>query len=113
MSYYYDINNPCCKIVGASCRIIAIIAIYELVNYAWAGMGSAFGPLVITALYSKKVNKYGAIAGIITGSLVSGVWYLFNTGVPPLIPGFILSHFAIYLVSCLTANRGEQKGLIG
>lgn len=79
--------------------------IYELVLYAWSGMGSAFGPLVISALYSNKVNKYGAISGIITGSLVSGIWYIFGTGVPPLIPGFIASYIAIYLISYLTKNK--------
>lgn len=84
--------------------------IYELVLYAWSGMGSAFGPLVISTLYSKKVNKYGAIAGIVTGSLVSGIWYSvtwlgLNAIVPPLIPGFIASYLAIYLVYYLTQSK--------
>lgn len=95
--------------------IISIIAIfiafdgsktiYELVNYAWSGMGSAFGPLVITALYSNKVNRYGALAGIITGSVVSGAWYMLDIAVAPLIPGFISSYVAIYVVSYLTKNK--------
>jgi len=76
--------------------------IYNLVNYAWSGMGSAFGPLVIASLYSSKVNKYGALAGIVTGSLVSGIFPYLNVGLSPLIPGFIASSIAIYLVSFLT-----------
>ncbi|MFC1842996.1 sodium/proline symporter, partial [Candidatus Dependentiae bacterium] len=79
--------------------------IYDLVNYAWSGMGSAFGPLVIASLYSKKVNKYGAMAGIITGSVVSGAWYLLKIPLAPLIPGFIASAIAIYLVSYVTRNK--------
>jgi Na+/proline symporter len=82
--------------------------INELVLYAWSGMGSAFGPLVITTLYSKTVNKYGAIAGIVTGSLVSGIWYIFDTGVPALIPAFIAGFIAIYLVSYLTRKNIKQ-----
>ena len=76
--------------------------IYNLVNYAWSGMGSAFGPLVIASLYSKNINKQGALAGIMTGSLVSGIFPYLKTGFSPLIPGFIASYIAIYLVSFLT-----------
>lgn len=80
--------------------------IYDLVNYAWSGMGSAFGPLVLTTLYSKVVTKQGAIAGIIVGSLVSGAWYSFGlANIPPLIPGFALSYIAIYIVSYLTRKN--------
>lgn len=100
------------RIFAISVSVVALLialddskTIYELVLYAWSGMGSAFGPLVITTLYSKNINKYGAIAGIITGSLVSGAWYIFGTGLPPLIPGFIASYIAIYLVSYLTCNK--------
>jgi len=79
--------------------------IYNLVNYAWAGMGSAFGPLVITSLYSKKINRNGAIAGIVTGAVISGIWPHFNASIPPLIPGFIASTIAIYVISYLTNHR--------
>jgi len=99
----------------AVCMVAIFIAlddsktIYDLVNYAWAGMGSAFGPLTIASLYSKKVNKYGAIAGIITGATVSGAWYILDNilkiGLVPLIPGFISSALAIYLVSHITRKK--------
>jgi len=98
-----------------ACTVAVFIAfddsktIYDLVNYAWAGMGSAFGPLTIAALYSKKVNKYGAIAGIVTGAIVSGAWYILDNlleiGLAPLIPGFISSAVAICLVSYFTRAK--------
>lgn len=83
--------------------------ILEAVLYAWSGLGSAFGPLVLMSLYSKNANKYGAIAGVLTGGLVAGFWgtinpYLTDMVIPSMIPGFMISLFSIYFVSQLTRN---------
>jgi len=85
------------------------ITIYSLIKYAWAGMGSAFGPLVVATLYSKKTNKYGAIAGILTGSAVAAIFPSINPNIPELIPGFICSYIAIYIVSLLTRKHKITK----
>ena len=77
-------------------------SIYYLVNYAWSGLGSAFGPLVLTSLYSKNITAQGALSGLIVGALVSGIWPYFNTTILPLLPGFFCSLLAIYLVSTIT-----------
>ncbi len=82
--------------------------IYSLVLYAWSGLGSSFGPLVLMSLYSKSVNKYGAWAGILVGGVLSATWPYFNHllgwTLPPLIPGFAGGLFAIAAVSCLTST---------
>jgi len=74
------------------------------VFYAWSGLGCTFGPLVITSLYSKGVNRYGAIAGLCVGGLIGGTWssinpYLIDFPIPPLVPGFFLAIITILLVS--------------
>jgi len=74
--------------------------IYNLVNYAWSGLGSAFGPLVITSLYGKNITGQGAIAGILAGACVSGLWPYDL----PLVPGFFASLLAICTISFLTAE---------
>lgn len=89
-----------------------ISTIYSLVFFAWAGLGSSFGPLLIFSLYSKFANKYGAWAGIITGGVISLVWPLVDRNLtfdlPTLIPGFFLSSLAIILVSYFTRHHHEQ-----
>jgi sodium/proline symporter len=77
--------------------------IYLLVQYAWSGLGASFGPLLLLCLYSKKVTKQGAWAGILTGGLIAAIWPSFSS-VPPLIPGFFGSFLAILLTSRLTRS---------
>lgn len=85
-----------------------ISSIYSLVQYAWSGLGAAFGPLLLLSLYSKKINRFGAWAGILSGGLLSGIWPYFNKvlhiDIPSLLPGFFVSLFLILLVSRLTTR---------
>ena len=83
-----------------------ISSIYKLVFFAWTGLGCSFGPLVILSLFSDKINKYGAIVGILFGGSVALTWPYFNTffsiDIPAMIPGFLLSLLVIYAVSIAT-----------
>jgi len=76
-------------------------SIFSLVEYAFFGLGSSFGPLLIVSLYSKRVDRRGAFAGILTGGTVAAVWPMVNAhlplSVPTLIPAFCLSMAAIFL----------------
>jgi sodium/proline symporter len=77
--------------------------IYGLVHYAWSGLGSAFGPLVITALYdNKNITRQGALAGLIVGGTTAALWPYANICISPLIPGFAFNILALYGISFLT-----------
>lgn len=82
-------------------------SILDSVYYAWTGLGCAFGPLMLMSLYYKNATRYGAIAGILTGGIFAGIWHRLNPHfidypVPAMIPGFIISGLAIYMISELT-----------
>src|SRR5699024_11539898 len=55
--------------------IAAIIAmnpensVLELVSYAWAGFGAAFGPIILLSLFWRRITRNGALAGIIMGAV--------------------------------------------
>ncbi|HQU09927.1 MAG TPA: hypothetical protein PLV25_08215, partial [Opitutales bacterium] len=90
--------------------------IMSIVEYAWSGLGSAFGPLVLMSLYGKTANRYGAMAGITTGGLVAALWPALNplitdTAIIPMIPGFFCSLAAITVVSLGTTRRVHQANL--
>lgn len=80
-------------------------SIYDLVNYAWAGLGSSFGPLLIASLYTKWVTKQGAIASILIGGFTAGLWPYLTSSIMPLIPGFAFSCIALIGVSLLTQTH--------
>ncbi|AOW79143.1 sodium:proline symporter [Colwellia sp. PAMC 20917] len=92
-------------------------SILSLVSNAWAGFGAAFGPLVILSLYWKKMNKQGALAGMLTGAITVLIWIyapitvggeLLSSVMYEIVPGFILSTIAIVVVSNFTAAPDES-----
>lgn len=96
----------------ATVILIAVIAwslsldqnssVLQLVSYAWAGFGAAFGPLMILSLYHKGITKTGAIAGMVSGSLTVIIWKQIEGGIfelYELLPGFIVATICILIFS--------------
>lgn len=77
--------------------------IFTLVEFAWFGLGSSFGPLILFSLYSKSVTKEGAISGVIIGGLLAMIIplinYLCSSNLPPMIIAFFGSALSIFFVS--------------
>ncbi len=108
------------KISRISLLIIAVIGIFlawnpdssvfGIVSFAWAGFGASFGPVVLLALYWKRSNKYGALAGMLTGGIMIFVFKflvrplggIFN--IYELLPAFLLALVANVAVSLLTSE---------
>ena len=125
---YKDILNPdasdekVLKIGRLVTIVVAVLAIFiawnpdssimALVSDAWAGLGSAFGPLVVMSLFWKRTNLQGAIAGLVSGAATVLIWdYLpimggqtigAATGLYSLLVGFIVSLVFIIVVSLIT-----------
>ncbi len=99
--------------------IAAVIAldqnsvIFSLVSFAWAGFGATFGPLMIMSLFWKRINRWGAIAGMIAGGSMVFIWKLVLNplggvfGIYELLPAFLFSLLAIVVVSLLTKAPSE------
>ena len=82
-------------------------SVLGLVSYAWAGFGAAFGPALVLSLYWSRMNRNGALAGIIVGGVTIVVWKQLSGGwydVYEIVPGIILSTIAIVVVSLLTGE---------
>ena len=98
----------------------------SLVSFAWGGFGAAFGPIMILALFWKRINGKGALAGMITGFLMDVVWNTFftaggiipglmkvdwciwNSGLYELLPAFIAALLVAMIVSLLTEEPSEE-----
>ncbi|WP_026699709.1 sodium/proline symporter PutP [Salibacterium aidingense] len=84
--------------------------VLELVEYAWAGFGAVFGPVLLLSLFWRRTSKWGALAGMVTGGLTVILWALPSGGIfdlYELVPGFLLGGFAVILVSLGTAEPEE------
>jgi sodium/proline symporter len=78
-----------------------------LVSYAWAGLGASFGPVILVSLYWNDMNRDGALAGMVVGAATVVIWKQLTGGmfeVYELLPAFVFSLLAIYLVSRLTRS---------
>ncbi|UUO23024.1 sodium/proline symporter PutP [Colwellia sp. M166] len=110
-----------------SVALVALVAVFlaydrnssilTLVSNAWAGFGAAFGPLVIMSLYWKKMNRHGALAGMLTGAFTVLVWIYapitingesLSSVMYEIVPGFIMASIAIVVVSRLTPKEQPE-----
>ncbi|WP_022942660.1 sodium/proline symporter PutP [Psychromonas hadalis] len=85
-------------------------SVLGLVSYAWAGFGAAFGPVIILSLYWKRMNRNGALAGILVGGITIVIWKQLTGGIFELyeiVPGIIFATTAI-VVASLATKAPEQ-----
>ncbi|MFI3174181.1 MAG: sodium/proline symporter PutP [Bacillota bacterium] len=112
------------KVARVSVIVIALVAVFiardqnssvfGIVSFAWAGFGGTFGPVMMAALFWKRANKEGALAGMLVGGVTVFVWkYMMKPmggffGVYELLPAFILGGLAIIIVSLNTAPPSQE-----
>ncbi|MDR6277760.1 sodium/proline symporter PutP [Corynebacterium suicordis] len=91
-------------------------AILKLVEFAWAGFGASFGPVVLGALYWRRLNAPGAIASIIAGAVVTFLWGGLASfgiiekpfGLYEMIPGVAASVLAMVVVTYATKTPSQE-----
>jgi sodium/proline symporter len=100
-------------VIGMVAMVVALMqdpenpvgVVFWLVLYAWGGLASSFGPLIVLSLYWKRVTRPAAIAGMVTGSATVIIWKnvsMLSDFIYELVPGVIVSTLVIVIVSLLT-----------
>ncbi|SEF92385.1 sodium/proline symporter [Eubacterium ruminantium] len=88
--------------------------IFGIVSFAWAGFGAVFGPVVLMALFWKRTNKFGALAGMVSGGAfvfiwkfavrpLGGIWDMYE-----LLPAFLIGFVMIIIVSLITPKPEDD-----
>lgn len=111
-------------IARISVVLIAVVAIFiarnpessvfEIVSFAWAGFGAAFGPVVLFSLFWKRTTLWGALAGMVSGGAMVFIWKYVIAGfggvfaIYELLPAFLVSSILIIVVSLLTKKPSEE-----
>ena len=108
-------------VIGVS--IIAVIiafdpnsSVFGLVSNAWAGLGAAFGPVVLLSVFWRRMNRFGAMAGMVSGAAGVIIWNTLEKTFPnveifqlyELLPAFIISVICIYVFSVLTETPSKN-----
>ncbi|MDE6897080.1 MAG: sodium:proline symporter, partial [Lachnospiraceae bacterium] len=89
-------------------------SVFQIVSFAWAGFGASFGPLVLLALFWKRSNLPGALAGMVSGGVMVFVWkFLVRPmggvlGIYELLPAFLVALAVNVAVSLLTAEPSRE-----
>ena len=89
-------------------------SVFMIVSFAWAGFGAVFGPVVLCALFWKRSNRQGIIAGMIGGGFTVFVWkYCIRPlggawNIYELLPAFLVACAFIIIVSLLTKEPDES-----
>ena len=112
------------KIARAAVVAIAVVAVFiardpdssvfRIVSFAWAGCGATFGPVVLLALFWKRSNKQGALAGMITGGVMVFVWKFIIApmggilAIYELLPAFLLALLVNVVVSMATPAPSKE-----
>ncbi|SFM40204.1 sodium/proline symporter [Ectothiorhodospira mobilis] len=102
--------------IGVVATLLALdpeAAVLDLVAYAWAGFGAAFGPVILLSVFWRRATRNGALAGIITGALTVLVWKPLEGGIfdmYEILPGFILATLAMIAFSFV--GRGPSPEML-
>ncbi len=84
-------------------------SVLSLVGKAWAGLGAAFGPIVLLALFWKKTTRSGAVAGVVSGGLGAIIFSKVSFISYEILPAFLLSLVSVFIVSLLTQHQVPHK----
>ncbi|MCM2681103.1 sodium/proline symporter PutP [Echinimonas agarilytica] len=104
--------------VMAVCLMATVLAwnpdasVLELVGYAWAGFGAAFGPVLLLSLYWRGMNRAGALSGMLVGGATVVIWRQLSGGIFDLyeiLPGVVFALIAIFIGSKLGAPATQKS----
>ena len=89
-------------------------SVFKIVSFAWAGFGASFGPVMLLALFWRRSNRYGAVAGMIAGAVMVFLWKYCIADLAPvlkiyeLLPAFLFGLLVNVVVSLCTPAPDKE-----
>ena len=83
-------------------------SVFQIVSFAWAGFGAVFGPVMLFSLFWRRITRWGALAGMVSGGVMVFVWkYVVRPlggawNIYELLPAFLVACAFIIVVSLVT-----------
>jgi sodium/proline symporter len=104
--------------VGLVAFVLALTSkelVFNLVSYAWSGLGASFGPIILGILFWKKITRAGALAGMWTGALSTILWKnipILNNLITERLASYVLAVSVIFVVSKFTWRASARNALV-
>ena len=104
----------CIAIVAVFLAADPSSSVFKIVSFAWAGFGATFGPAVLFALFWKRSNRQGILAGLVVGGVMVFVWKFVIAklggmfAIYELLPAFLCACVAIVVVSLITPAPSKE-----
>lgn len=107
------VGRACVVVTSIAALVIALVwdaTVLEIVAFAWAGLGAAFGPVVLFALFSRRTSRQSALAGMLMGTVVLILWKLagLSGSMYEIVPGFAVNCIVIMLVNSIVGQRDKE-----
>ncbi len=89
-------------------------SVFRIVQFAWAGFGASFGPVMLFSLFWRRTTRNGALAGMIAGGAMVFIWKFGiarlggGWAIYELLPAFAVACAAILIVS-LAGKEPEES----
>ncbi len=89
-------------------------SVFKIVSFAWAGFGATFGPAMLFSLFWRRTNKWGVLAGMLSGIISIFLWKFLVRPIGgvfdiyELLPAFIISSLFILVISLVTAPPSKE-----
>jgi sodium/proline symporter len=107
------VGRGCVIVTSIVALIIALVwngTVLGIVSFAWAGLGAAFGPLVLFALFSRRTSWQSALAGMVTGTIVLVLWKQVGLSkvMYEIVPGFAANCLTILSVNLFFGQKDQR-----
>jgi sodium/proline symporter len=110
----------CVGLLGILLALSKARVVFWFVLFAWSALGASFGPLILLALRRRGLNRFGALAGMLTGAGVTVAWKLGRDAAASPAPFAAVPAVTVALAGVLAvlglftrrAGRGELTALV-
>ena len=108
------------QIIVAASAVALVLAftskdlIFDMVAYAWSGLGSSFGPPLLLSLRWKKTTAWGVLAGMLAGTVSNIIWKnvaVLGENLDLKLATFVISFIFTVIVSLLTGAAVRRRAV--
>ena len=100
-------------LAGVALALTSDKLIFDLVSYAWAGLGSAFGPALLFTLHWRRTTGAGVLSGMIVGTTSTVIYSKYFTTWDEVLSvrlvSFVLATLTVVVVSLATRPPASSK----